>query len=71
MSILEYFRRASPPEENVENVFEKTGLSLAIDGSEDKKMSFDDVDKMVMEQFMYLPKRLVGEYYSKFLESDL
>ena len=29
--------------------FEKPGLSLAIDGSQDHKMKFDDVDKIVME----------------------
>ena len=31
------------------DTFEKTGLSLPIDGSQDQKMSFDDVDKIVME----------------------
>ena len=31
------------------DTFEKTGLSLPIDGSRDHKMKFDDVDKLVME----------------------
>ena len=31
------------------DTFEKTGLSLPVDGSKDHKMKFDDVDKLVME----------------------
>ena len=34
------------------DTFEKTGLSLPIDGSDDEKMSFDDVDKIVMEYIL-------------------
>ena len=33
----------------MKDTFEKTGLSLPIDGSEDHKMKFDDVDEIVME----------------------
>ena len=31
------------------DTFEKTGLSLPVDGSQDEKMKFDDVEKFVME----------------------
>ena len=31
------------------DTFEKTGLSLPIDGSQDHEMKFDDVDEIVLE----------------------
>ena len=31
------------------DTFEKTGLSLPIDGSQDHKMKFDDVENLVLE----------------------
>ena len=48
--VSEAWKDVSADREFMGNTFRKTGLSLAIDGSEDGEMSFADVDNIQVPQ---------------------
>lgn len=47
--LAEAWEKLAADKQAMIDAFEKTGLSLPVDGSQDEKMKFDDVDKIIME----------------------